>query len=140
MSRETQYIGLTKAAADFVAECEGMPSDSCTYGMFEEEVPLRMWKMHPVLDNIEGRNMVIREVVQEVPCSSGPMIFTCLEFDWDNGGKELAYEWIHDPTLSREFCQHHEELKWMEHRGHEPCRVTITHGKEYDREKGTMWV
>lgn len=115
MSRETQYIGLTEAAQDFVAQCDPLPSDTSTTGMFDEEVPLMKWNMHPVfLAELKDyrRVMCIREVVQEVPWSSGPMIFTCLELDWGNGSTALAFEWVHDPTVQ--------------------CEV--------DYERGSMWI
>lgn len=141
MSRSTQYIGLTQAALDFVEQCQELPSELCTYGMFDEEIPLRRWAMHPVIakDYPERGGMEIREVQQEVPWSSGPMIFTCLELDWGNGGTSKAFEWVHDPTLGREFCQQRENEEWAKTYPHEPCRVTVTMGEEYDREKGTTW-
>jgi len=118
MSRETQFIGLTQAAKNFVAQCIPIPHDSFTLGMFEEEVPLRKWEMHGLL-LYPDRDMCIREVVQEAPWSSGPMIFTCLELDWGNGMKTMAFEWIHDPTLGREF-QEYGSL-------------------EYDQDTGRLW-
>ena len=45
MSRETQYIGLTKAAQEFVDACEPLPSDTSTKCMFDEDIPLGKWKM-----------------------------------------------------------------------------------------------
>ena len=104
MSRETQFVGLTQAAQDFVADLQALPSASSTTGMFDEEIPLRQWEMHPSfrIDLLPDREMCVREVVQEVPWSSGPMIFTRLELDWGNGATSSVFEWIHDPTVEGE--------------------------------------
>lgn len=120
MSRETQYIGLTKAAEDFLEGLDELVPDTKYKWMGDEFVMLGKWAMHPLLQ-IEGRDMCIREVVQDVPWSSGPMIFTCLEFDYGNGSKSMAFEWVHDPTIGREFNPE-------------------TIGHEYHYERGAMWV
>jgi hypothetical protein len=79
--RSTQFVGLTKVAEDFVKDLEQLESDHSTSGMFEEEIPLRKWVLHPKIKSWGREGECIREVVQTVPWSSGPMIFTCLEVD-----------------------------------------------------------
>jgi hypothetical protein len=107
--RQTQYIGLTKAAEDYLSvfgkrigtnpcpHCSRFTSTdykkrqySTTYGMFEEEIPL--WEYE--LNNGD----VVREEVQISPWSSGPMIFVKLV---DSMGKDL-FSWTYDPSLSEE--------------------------------------
>jgi hypothetical protein len=148
--RTTQFIGLTAAGEAFVKDLRQLPSDTVTSGMFEEEIPLRRWEIHPLLANEDRRGQCIREIVQMEPWSSGPMIFTCLEIDWGwhedsqleesgEGNKTDCFQWIQDPTLSREFCQQRADEEWgLNEDGSRS--VTITCGDEYDQEKGTMWV
>ncbi len=120
MSRETQFIGLTEAAMRYVKNLVSLESDLVTHGMFDEEIPLRRWKMPENKTTGEGvwnpertdgqLTPCVREVVQCVPWSSGPMIFTCLAFDWGNTGDtekggfkpdygNTVFEWVTDPTL-----------------------------------------
>lgn len=84
--RMTQFIGLTKAANDFVSQLKPIESNNYTMGMFEEKIPLRKWK-----DVVER---VYNEVVQDSPWSSGPVIFCCLECE----GKPL-FEWVQDEEV-----------------------------------------
>jgi len=145
MSRETQFIGLTRAAEEFVSTLSTRKSDHHAVGMFDEEIPLRKWEMHPVFKerwpnyDSDRPTACIREIVQCQPWSSGPMIFTCLEIDWGNGAQSTCFQWVDDPSLSSAFCQHDEDERWREEHGDEPCRVTVS-GSEFDRENGTMWV
>jgi hypothetical protein len=101
--RSTQFVGLTKVAEDFVKDLEQLESDHSTSGMFEEEIPLRKWVLHPKIKSWGREGECIREVVQTVPWSSGPMIFTCLEVDHGNGAKIEFFEWINDPTCEAEY-------------------------------------
>jgi hypothetical protein len=135
MSRDTQFIGLTRAAEDFVKDLKELPSDSHAIGMFDEEIPLRRWEMHPVFERWDRPSACIREIVQCQPWSSGPMIFTCLDLDWGNGASSGCFEWVSDPTLSVEFCQKRQDEEFGGN-----GMVTVTVGGEYDRERGTMWV
>ena len=97
MSRSTQYIGLTASAKEWIQTHlpTKMDSDTFTHGMFDEHIPLSKWEV--TLNS--GKRVVVRECVQEVPWSSGPMIFTCLEVDFGNGGKTKIWEWVHDPDM-----------------------------------------
>ena len=100
MARMTQYIGLTGAASLFVQKLNKVEdSSNYTTGMFEEIVPLGTWKDH------EGR--LWREVVQDSPWSSGPMIFTALaKSESPNplvAEEHLSYPWIKVPGMKSEF-------------------------------------
>jgi len=101
MARSTQYIGLNKAARDYVENCMPLPSDTHFVGLCEEIIPLAKYECPASLSKREGA--VIREVVQETPWSSGPMYFTCLEVDFNNGGKAMMYEWHHDPKVEGQY-------------------------------------
>lgn len=73
MSRSTQYIGLNHNALKWLRNANAIQIDNIehfTLGMFEEEVPLDTY--------ILPDGSYVYEVVQYVPWSSGPMIFTCL--------------------------------------------------------------
>ena len=112
--RTTQYIGLTKLAEDYVSKLKELKSDTSTFGMFDEDILLRRWEM-PEDYKYDREGECIREVVQVTPWSSGPMIFTCLEFDFENGDdcKEIFCQWVVYPGI-KEY--------------------------EYDKEKGMFWV
>ena len=100
MGRSTQFIGLTAKAAQLVADLEPAESDTQTMGMFEEKIGLRRWHCK----SLTKRGKWVREKVQIVPWSSGPMIFTCLEIEAQNGSKCECMEWICDPRMKgREF-------------------------------------
>lgn len=105
MSRETQFIGLTRLAEEFVKDLEALPSDTSTSGMFGEKIPLSCWKL-PDTEKFKHANeregSCIREKVQATPWSSGPMIFTCLEIDFGNDAKVDVLQWIDDPRVKGE--------------------------------------
>ena len=115
--RTTQFVGLNNKAIAFVSKLKEIDEGNKTSGMFDEDIPLRSWE-HP-------EKGIIREVVQEVPWSSGPMIFTCLAWDFGNLVGEddeikrddscTIFEWTHDPKLREQ-------------------------GYEFDEEAGTLWV
>jgi len=111
--RQTQYIGLTRSAMNFVADYQkDIGSDNHTLGMFEEIVPLGEW----VSKHDGTKFWKIREIIQAAPWSSGPMIFTCLVGFFHND-KECKNPvsflgWVEDPRMTN----------------------------EYDVEKGTFWV
>jgi len=107
MSRETRFIGLTARAERFVKHLKELPSDSYTTGMFGEKIPLRRWKRPAVPENPDDLEACFREIVQEVPWQSGPMIFTCLEKDCGNQLKYPCFEWIHDPRLGCYYGQNY---------------------------------
>lgn len=87
--RTTQFIGLTKNAKSFVAALHEILSARTTTGMFDEEIGLLSW-----ID--EGMD-AYDEIVQVVPWSSGPMIFTCLLCN----GKRM-FEWLEDESVKGE--------------------------------------
>ena len=87
-------------------------STNRTTGMFMEDVFLGEWRSN----NTDTKFHRIIEIEQCAPWSSGPMIFTCLvgffhnDKNCENPVSFLG--WVEDPRQE----------------------------KEYDREKGTMWV
>lgn len=101
MARSTQYIGLNKAARDYLENCMPLPSDTQIEGLCGEVIHLVKYECPDSLCSREGA--VIREVMQETPWSRGPMFFTCLEVDFNNGGKATMYEWHHDPKVTNEY-------------------------------------
>jgi hypothetical protein len=100
MGRTTQFIGLTEAAQSFVTGLKELPSNDTVCGMFDEKLPLRKWEAHDIMPRDRA---CIREVLQLVYWSAGPMLFTCLELDFGNGFLSQVYEWIHDPLLKNEY-------------------------------------
>jgi len=117
MSRQTQYIGLTHRATEFVSKLTRVEnSTNHTTGMCDEEVPLGEWtytqKIPTGWDNEEETFRVnyyrVKEVVQEEPWSGGPMIFTCLEFTPIQEGKSRTdciyrgFEWTENPSLAEQ--------------------------------------
>jgi len=118
--RCTQFIGLTQRAEEYVKNLKSLESDGKAAGMFpEEEINLRRWEVPSDFKNDIHHGRCIREVVQAVPWSSGPMIFTCLELDFNNspGTPDAArvkmLQWIDDPKVK---------------------------GLEYDQETGRLWI
>ena len=96
MSRSTQFIGLSFKALDYVATLEEFEEERYTYGMAGEEVPLKTWKD-------TKRGWIVREQVQTVPWSSGPMIFTFLEVTFENGCVcSDVLSWVLDPQVENE--------------------------------------
>jgi len=98
--RMTQFVGLNKKSDAYLERyCEKEPATICprckeiltyklkshicghAYGMFEEDIPLYEYTL-----KAGGR---IREVVQAIPWSSGPVIFLCLK----NKSGKLIYKW-----------------------------------------------
>lgn len=93
--RTTQFIGLIKKADEFIKN--NLVEDvtikgEIVYGMFGEEIPLRVFKRKDVPSKLYF------EVEQVAPWSSGPMIFTCL----DCGGLKM-FEWVEDKDTKDEF-------------------------------------
>jgi len=119
MSRSTQFIGLTARGDEFVSGLEVAPSDQHTTGMFDEMIPLRRWKIpegvpfetqkHLFPEHLvkSKKAKFVQEVVQEVPWSSGPMIFTRLEIEFHQSDGQVftasCFEWVHDPNVECEF-------------------------------------
>jgi len=78
MSRSTQFVGLTDAASRFVTDLESIGEHVGAEGIAGEPVHMGHWR------DSEGHEYV--EVAQIIPWSSGPCIFTCLE--WRVRGEE----------------------------------------------------
>ena len=109
--RTTQYIGLTKAAQDFLADyCQPIETTNSTSGMFGEDIPLGEWVVIKDWEAVKMRNsksfigLKVTEEEQCTPWSSGPMIFTNLDIHYENGtvGEDF-FSWIDDPTVLGEF-------------------------------------
>ena len=130
--RSTQFIGLTKRAEEFVKKLTPLPSDRKTHGLAEEEISLRRWawpqKLYPIKFKERLKTACIREIVQSVPWSSGPMFFTCLELDWGfpdrnpDSNFTKVLQWVDDPSLA--FVDKND----------------VRSGPEYDVDQGVFWV
>jgi len=110
MSRQTQFIGLTSKAQQFISRLKKLEADQATEGMFGESYMLGKWEANG--EYLE-KGSLVREVVQTIPWSGGSMIFTCLEVECLNGQKIRFHQWVADPTMQT---------------------------KQYDTQAGTMWV
>lgn len=106
MSRSTQYIGLTTLAHSIVSNNTGKKPFEMATGMFDEPVVGHIFHM-PVP---EGPNTAFyyKEEVQDMPWSSGPMIFTRLRaFLVKESGQVVdmgtVADWVRDPNL-RDKC------------------------------------
>ena len=104
MSRSTQYIGLTNKAHYYVGDYQKIKDGTnCTYGMFDDKVPLGEWE-----DKTQSRKFAyIKEVLQDSPWSSGPMLFTCLfgyfHNDPDHKQPVQMFQWVVDPHVVNEY-------------------------------------
>lgn len=105
MSRSTQYIGLNSYALKFIEKATNIDEYEMTDGMDGEPIKGNIYHM-PIP---EGPNKEYRlvEVVQDVPWSGGPMIFTCLkevivkdsgEIE-ETGEKDHYFKWMIDLSL-----------------------------------------
>ncbi len=111
MSRSSHFVGFTQEAEDYVKNLQELKSNTYTNGMFEE-IPLRRWSL-PEKDFCYNKNSCIIEVVQECLWSSGPIIFTCLAINYENGEPSKFLQWIDDPRVK---------------------------DKEYDKQQGKFWI
>ena len=101
--RQTQFIGLTKDAQDYLKDAIELPTEYYVYGMFEEKIPLGIWKK-------DGYELL--EQVQFIPWSGGPMIFTHLKamfikpYDM-NVDCGHFFSWVINPKMKeKEFDMH----------------------------------
>jgi hypothetical protein len=116
MGRSAQHIGLNgraEALLDYLFGKEGWPTKRYQHveGMFGEEDGfwLRQWVVPKGPLNEYDKDVLLREVVQEEPWSSGPMFFTCLELVLKNqvintdgslgDSVERLTEWMLDPMV-----------------------------------------
>lgn len=112
MSRSTQFIGLTEAARRYVKNAERRELYEMTSGMFGEPIMGTIYHMTPPAGPNAG--YYLKEVVQDTPWSSGPMIFTRLKpflvkecgqvLGEDEEGGEY-FSWVLDPTLKDEHME-----------------------------------
>jgi hypothetical protein len=113
--RTTQFIGLNQKAIKYLELFSAVPQKSERFceGMFEEKLELREWLA--VDNDLSDEKFIVREVVQVEYWSSGPMIFTCLEIEPQNGFRILICQWVENPALkldNTEFDQETGEL-WI---------------------------
>lgn len=106
MSRTTQYIGLTNDARNYVKNAISIEQYEMTTGMFNEPVMGNIYYLPPLLGL--DKELIAKEVVQFTPWSSGPMIFTHLQFilvKEDNSKCDCGYyySWVQNPLITNEF-------------------------------------
>lgn len=97
MARSTQYIGLNDKAEDFLDknfELTLPEDDNVVIGLCDEVIQLTSYVS-------KNQNYLsAREVVQTIPWSSGPMIFTHIEVELLDKTKVLWYSWEVNESLS----------------------------------------
>jgi hypothetical protein len=115
MSRTTQYIGLTNAANSWLkinALQETSKNFVMCYGMFDEDVLGVECDIKPLYNdnkiNPVNKRYFVREVEQDSPWSSGPMIFTRLElFIEKTSGQIISlgyiFDWVKNPEVTNEY-------------------------------------
>ena len=95
--RTDQYVGLTGEAKKFVATfltSKDLTKTSLPSHMIKgawNDIELGVWVGKEPLPN--GKFSIYIEVVQDAPWSSGPMYFTYLAIDYQNGAEFLAFQW-----------------------------------------------
>lgn len=107
MSRETQYIGLTDDAKEFVKKAIREESYKMCEGMFGEEVYGSIYHLPPPPG--PNKDLILKEEPQVTPWSSGPMIFTHLrsilvkECGQDIDDDTFYFDWVLDPSIKVEY-------------------------------------
>ena len=96
MSCSDQYIGLTADACKFVEGLEYVGTHNIV-GAFYNQIHLGTWASKEKQPN--GKYAIYIEVVQMEPWSSGPMYFTHLLHDFQNGAEEFLFSWVVNPML-----------------------------------------
>jgi len=108
MSRSTQYIGLNDYAKDYVKNATSIEYYDMTKGMFDEIIKGKIYHM-PIPEG-PNKDLILKEVVQDSPWSSGPMIFTCLEEILTKECGQIIslgkyFQWMIDPSVKdREYA------------------------------------
>jgi hypothetical protein len=116
MSRQTQYIGLNKYAEDYVENAVHVETYDMTTGMFGEPIKGRIFYMP---EDKYGNYDILIEYVQDVPWSSGPMIFTCIECKFVHHKQGLDtfndsyFMWMIDPGLGSCECDYETGRYWV---------------------------
>jgi len=101
---------MTNAAKKWLKDhnATAVESDSSTFGMFDETIPLGKWDVM-----IKGEKVTCREILQANPWSSGPMLFTCLELESENGFKAQIKKWDEDPDLLEQQFDYESGRFWV---------------------------
>jgi len=108
--RCTQFIGLNSYARKWLEKpnftCIG--KEEITTGIGNEPIYGTVWQGELPWGMVE-----VKEVVDKVPWSSGPMIFTCLKVFklQEEGPMEVGeyFRWMADPSLEDEGKEYDEE-------------------------------
>ena len=100
--RQTQFIGLTQDAKDFLKTCERLDEiENFTFGMFDEPIALKAW--------VDLSGNIYTETVQVSPWSSGPMIFTHLEDE----AETPLFSWMLDESIRGHEYDRKEGIYWI---------------------------
>ena len=107
--RTTQYIGLTDDAKKWVEKAINKKEIKIGTGMFEEDICGLQYDM-PVPEGPNTR-CIAKEVIQIMPWSSGPMIFTHLHILLVKECKQKismgrAFSWVLDPSLTEKGLEY----------------------------------
>lgn len=94
MARSTQFIGHTADVAAFLETCEKLEKCGEVTGMFDEHV----CDLHKYKDKYGN---VWKERIQAEPWSSGPMIFLCIQGEFD--GTTQTKGWTVNSSLKGEY-------------------------------------
>lgn len=100
--QNTQYIGLTGRAQNWVSKALSIEQYQMTTGMFAEPIIGTIYTLRP---RRNSKSLIIAKEVEQFQAwsSSGPMIFTHLKITLVNGGQEVDggyyYSWVCDPTV-----------------------------------------
>ena len=110
MSRSDQYIGLNDYAKAWIEAHQGdafSKSIFLCHGLCDE---IHGTEYHLIPPGGPNKDMIAVETVQQIPWSSGPMIFTYLKvFLVKESGERVEwgdfFKWMVDPSLSGK-CQY----------------------------------
>ena len=118
MSRSTQFIGLNSFARDFVKNAKRKEHYPMTHGMFGEDIYGTIYYLDP---KFPGKwCWILKEVVQTMPWSSGPMIFTRfhltvreIEGRRKSSDMGLIFTWMEDPSLAESEFDYETGRYWV---------------------------
>lgn len=108
-TRATQYIGLTAAAEKYVAET-AISSEQIVLGMGMFDEPVYGKRYHLPAPSGPNKAVILTEVIQAEPWSSGPMILTRLKCELIKDSMQVVdlgtiFDWVRDPTCKCEVDQ-----------------------------------
>lgn len=106
MSRSTQYIGLNKYALNYVKDAISVEKYEMASGLCDEIIYGNIYHM-PV--DGSNKDFLLKEIVQTIPWSSGPMIFTHLKPILIKKCEQICddlgeyFSWMIDPSIISEY-------------------------------------